>query len=392
MSRRPFDEDNRYVPQQNWFRQPQVTALDRARQTLVDRIRELVGQAPAGAAELVLSDADIDAVGQEIPDRVGDLDPRSFFLQIADVHGKPLGVLNRVYSGLGLLFSRFAHCYPGGSGPDLAGDLATALRELEPPGAVFAEITGAYQTTNLNLHPPLTRYEIVCPGDLSSRPADCQIPVDDLYIVDDLDADEAQLRSHRLGVRVVPVYLGFLMPLALPEVQRVLLTFSYVSMAALDLWGGQDAPPTDSPVLARPRIRYGDLVLSRRTWTVQARDLPSTARTTDEAQWFLDWIRWVRDHGLPPRVFATSRPRMRSYGGVGEEPPEPGMRLTKPQYVDFESPFSLGLLDAVIRSGDQQLVLTEMLPDLDQLWLRTGEGSHVTEVTVELDGVRRSQP
>jgi hypothetical protein len=177
MARRPFDEDNAYVPQQNWFRLPQVEALDRARQTLVDRVRGLVRQAPDDAAELVLSDADIDAVAHQVPEGIGDLDPRSFFLQIADDDGRPLGVLNRVYSGLGLLFSRFAHCFAGEDGTDLAADLMAALADLEPPGAVFAEVTGGYQTTNLNLHPPLTGYEIVCPGDLSSRPADRQIPV-----------------------------------------------------------------------------------------------------------------------------------------------------------------------------------------------------------------------
>jgi hypothetical protein len=189
---------------------------------------------------------------------------------------------------------------------------------------------------------------------------------------------------------VIPVYLGFLMPMALPEVQRVLLAFSYASLAAVDLWSGQDPLP-DGPIATRPRIRYRDLVLARRTWSVQTADLPSTARSADDTAWFLDWTRWVRDNALPPRVFASSQPRLRTNrgDGGGEEPEEQGTPLTKPQYVDFHSPFSLGLLDAVIRSGNQRLVLTEMLPDLDQLWLRTGEGSHVTELTVEVNGVRR---
>jgi Lantibiotic dehydratase, N terminus len=391
MSRRPFDETNAYVPQQNWFRLPQIEALDRARLTLVERIRKAHDALPEGAPELVLTDELIDAVAAEIPDGIGDLDPRSFFMQVADDGGRPLGVLNRAYSGLGLLFSRFAHCFPEREGHDLTGAVTAALADVEPPGTVFAELTGGYETTNLNLHPPVTRFEIVCPGDVSSRPADRQIPIDDLYIVDDLEADEAQLRSRRLGVRVIPVYLGFLMPMALPEVQRVLLTFSYASMAALDLWAGQDPPPSDGVVAARPRIRYRDLVLQRRTWTVEAKDLPNSTSADGEAEWFLDWARWVHDHGLPRRVFAATEPQLRSAPGTegAAEPEERGTPLSKPQYVDFDSAFSLSLLDAVIRTGNQRLVLTEMLPDLDQLWLRDGAGGRVTELTVELDGVRR---
>ena len=72
-----------------------------------------------------------------------------------------------------------------------------------------------------------------------------------------------RLRSSRLGVEVIPVYLGFLVPLALPEMQRLLMNFSYTSMARIDLWSGVDQPLRDKPVGGHPRVRYRDLVLTR---------------------------------------------------------------------------------------------------------------------------------
>jgi hypothetical protein len=389
MSRRPFAEDNSYVRQQNWFRLPTVTALDDARLELIARMTEARESHPADAAELVLDDDFVSAVAGKLPAGLGSLDPRSFFLQVASDGGRPLGVLNRAYSGLSLLFSRFAHCFPDEEGHGLTAGIASALLDLQPEGAVFAELTGGYETTNLNLHPAVTPYELVCPGDLSSRPASEQIPLDDLSIVDDEEADEAQLWSERLGVRVIPVYLGFLMPMALPEVQRILLTFSYPSMAALDLWGGQPRPPEGTRVVHRPRIRYRNLILQRRSWTVNSEDLPVSGPGRGEAEWFLDWSRWVRENGLPRRVFLSSEGGGRPSDRDDDDDTPRGTPLTKPQYLDFDSYFSLMLLDNVLKSGPQRLALTEAVPDLDQLWLHGADGSYVTELTVELDGVAR---
>ncbi len=60
----------------------------------------------------------------------------------------------------------------------------------------------------------------------------------------------------------------------------------------------------------------------------------------------------------------------------------------KPLYVDFDSYLCLQLLDAMSRSAGSRLVLVEMLPDRDEQMVRTPSGSYVTELTVELNGVR----
>ncbi len=375
MRHRSFTADGRYTPHDNWFRQPELTAVDEARKAVADRLAEAYRSLPADSEELVL-DADFpDRIADALPADLGALQPRSFFLQVADDgDGAPRAVVNRVYSGLTLLFSRFAHLFDGAD--DLAGRMRGVLRSVQPPGAVFAELKGGYDATNLNLHPAVTEYEIVCPGEVSSRPADVQIGVDDLVVSEDLEHDRLMLRSKRLGVEVIPVYLGFLLPGALPEVQQVLLNFSYTGMAQLDLWAGTGVPEPEDDIVRLPRVRYGSVVLSRRQWSVRAARVPQRRPDQNDAVWFLDWQRWRRDNGIPRRVFLTTQ--------------TPGEY--KPLYVDFDSYLCLTLVDAVVRDNSGVLVLTEMLPGPEQLTMSHDGRPYVTELTVEIDGVRTEAP
>ncbi|HWM00832.1 MAG TPA: lantibiotic dehydratase [Actinophytocola sp.] len=387
MRRRAFDEDNNYVRQENWFKQSEIEGLDDARCAAADRMDAAHAKLPADATELRLDNSFVDSVAGHVPETLGVLDPRSFFMQVADSgDGEPLAVVNRVYSGLTLLFSRFAHLFadggpagPAEGEPDLVARLRSALVDLQPPGAVFAELRGGHDATNLNLHPAVTGYEIVCPGEISNRPAEEQISVEDLVITD--VGDRLTLRSTRLGVEVIPVYLGFLLPMALPDVQQVLLTFSYTGMASLDLWAGTSVPLPGNTIASYPRVRFGDVVLQRRMWKLHPDYLPQREADDTDATWFLRWRRWQRDNGLPRRVFATP-----DGAGSGGAPVD-----HKPLYVDFDSAFSLGLLDALGKAAGDRLAMTEMLPGPDELWLRDGDDRYVTELTMELDGVRRTR-
>ncbi len=375
MRHRRFPDGGGYAPHDNWFRQPELTALDDARRSVADHLAEAYRALPADAAELVLDEGFPGRVAEALPAGLGALQPRSYFLQVADDGAsEPRAVVNRVYSGLTLLFSRFAHLFQGEGDADLAARLRAVLRSVRPPGAVFAELKGGYDATNLNLHPAVTDYEIVCPGEVSGRPEEARIGVEDLSVRE--EADRLVLRSKRLDVEVIPVYLGFLLPGALPEVQQVLLNFSYTGMAQLDLWSGTGVPQPEEDVVRLPRIRYGSVVLSRQQWSLRAEHAPQRRPGEGDAAWFLDWQRWRREHGVPRRVFLTT----------------PSSGEYKPLYVDFDSYFCLTLVDAMVRDNPGVLVLTEMLPGPDELCVRHEGRGYVTELTVEIDGVRKDAP
>ncbi|MFF0503555.1 lantibiotic dehydratase [Streptomyces fimicarius] len=368
--RTPYDADGTYVPEVNWLGLAKLRALDTARRTFTDRMAALWRAAEAaepGAAE-VRVDADfLDAISGELTDIAPEFAPMSHHVQIADRPGDPLVVLNRSYGGVSFSFTRFTQLFDG-----LDEQLLADTDALVPEGAVLAEVTGGPVTSNLNLHGRLTPYEIVCPGERGTLEPEFRIALDDLYLVHDPEADRLVLRSVRLDREVIPVYLGYLVPLALPELPRTLLLLSPTSMAPLNVWAGVPEGEPRGGVTGRPRVRHGSLVLSRRSWSAPATVLPLHRPGAPEDGWFLDWHAFRRTHGLPDRVFAT-------VSDTGAR----GATGAKPQYLDFDSPLSLSAFEALVKSPDARVVFREMLPDEDALSTVSGHGRHVAELAVE---------
>ncbi|MFJ2474847.1 lantibiotic dehydratase [Streptomyces sp. NPDC087659] len=385
--RTPFDSEGRYVPEENWLGLPQLKALDTARQTFAEGMRAL-WESHDGGAELVVGEPLLAEVAAELAPIAPSFAPLSHHVQLAvPPGGAPLAVLNRSYGGVSFPFSRFAHCFDG-----LEERLLHRAGGLCPDGAVLAEVTGGPVTSNLNLHGRLTEYEIVCPGESATLPEPYSLHLDDLHLVHDEDEDRLVLRSARLGREVVPVYLGYLVPLALPELPRTLLLLSPSSMAPLNVWGGvPEGDPTGGPqggaggvpgndphggVTRRPRVRHGNVVLSRRSWRAPASALPPHGGAGTQEEWFLGWHAFRRHHGLPDRVFATV-----TDGGAR------GATGAKPQYVDFDSPLSLAAFEGTLRTAEARVVFREMLPDEGGLHVSSARGRHVAELAVETTAV-----
>jgi hypothetical protein len=114
-----------------------------------------------------------------------------------------------------------------------------------------------------------------------------------------------------------------------------------------------------APAAHRPRITIDRFVLSREQWTFQVTD-SSWAFAKDEQERYRLARRWRQDHGLPERVFYRVPVEL------------------KPTAADFRSIVLVNLLAKNIRqtqaAGHTQFTVTEMLPDLDQLWLTDREG------------------
>ncbi|MFF5089940.1 lantibiotic dehydratase [Streptomyces niveus] len=368
-SRTPFDADGQYVPEVNWLGLPQLKAIDTARQMFVERMRAL-WSTDGDRDEIDLDTGFLADIATELAPAAPAFAPMSHHIQLADRRHDPLVVLNRSYGGLSFPFSRFTQCFEGLDTALLAG-----AAQVQPPGAVFAEVTGGPVTSNLNLHGRLTEYEIVCPGESGTLPEDYRIHLDDLFIehaIDEDGADRLVLRSTRLGREVVPVYLGYLVPLALPELPRTLLLLSPTSMSPLNVWGGVPEGEAVGGVTRRPRVRHGSVVLSRRSWSAPAAELPLLAPGVGDDEWFLGWHRFRRATGLPDRVFVTV-----SDSGAR------GATGAKPQYLDFDSPLSLTAFEALLKTDGARVVFREMLPDEDGLHAVSERGRHVSELAVE---------
>lgn len=379
MRRKTLDEQRRFVGAENTLKQPEIDALNRARQDFADYLQEVYSALPREAEDLQLDSGRLRQICRDLPHPVG-VESQSYFCQFGLENGEPKLAINRAYAGFGLLFSRFAQFLSEGEDNDLLAELRQAIAAIEPAGAVLAELKGGYDTTNLNLHPAVTRYELVCPGDLSTRPLDEQISLEDLSVRHSLEDDSVALYSKRLGVQVIPVYLGFLLPMALPEIQQVLLNFAYLPLCPVAVWTGIDTESAEQEGISRyPRISLGSLVLERAMWKMLPEILPKRETEESDATFYLRMSRWARSQGLPRQVFVTPDSQF-ARGGLGGG----GNRdAYKPLYVDFDDIFSLNLLEATARGAGSRLVLKEMLPSRDQLWLRNGGGSYVTELVLE---------
>ena len=364
-------EDGMPAPEENWLAQPELTALDRMRRDFAGYVRVAVSADPDGD-ELRLDPAVLRRLGRDLGDKLGGHLPRAHFIQVADGASGPLFVLNQSMGGLSFPFSRFTYGFDDATS-SLSDQLRAQAVAAAPPGAVFAEVTGGQATTNLNLHGQLTDYVIVCPGETTIVPQAEQLDLDDLYVQHDVDTNRVTLRSRRLDRDVIPVYLGYLIPMMLPQLHRTLLLLSPTSMAGIDIWRGVPKEPDTRGVTARPRVRVGDLVISRRSWTVAGELLPRRAVGVTDADWFLGWTRWRRELGLPARTFATVHGPQKSLTAA----------RPKPQYVDFDSFLSLLALEAQLHDDTERVAFREMLPYADELGVRSSDGSHVAEFAIE---------
>jgi hypothetical protein len=114
-----------------------------------------------------------------------------------------------------------------------------------------------------------------------------------------------------------------------------------------------------APAVHRPRVTIDRFVLSREQWTFQVAD-SAWAFAKDEQERYRLARCWRQDHGLPERVFYRVPVEL------------------KPTAADFRSIVLVNLLARQIRqtraAGHAQYTVTEMLPDLDQLWLTDRQG------------------
>jgi hypothetical protein len=139
-----------------------------------------------------------------------------------------------------------------------------------------------------------------------------------------------------------------------------------------------DAFQPAAPAAHRPRITIDRFVLSREQWVFQVAD-SAWAFAKDEQERYYLARRWRQDHQLPERVFYRVPVEL------------------KPAAADFRSIVLVNLFAKHIRqthaAGHTQYTVTEMLPDLGQLWLTDRHGQHYSSELriIAYDGMTKDQ-
>lgn len=112
-----------------------------------------------------------------------------------------------------------------------------------------------------------------------------------------------------------------------------------------------------------PRLILQGIVMQRERWDLPTADLIAGALPKDGLDLFRLAQAWRVRYGWPARVFVRV----------------PNER--KPFYIDLNSYLSVELLAFLLR-GNATLTVTEMLPDVDGLWLRREEQPYTSEMRV----------
>jgi len=105
-----------------------------------------------------------------------------------------------------------------------------------------------------------------------------------------------------------------------------------------------------------PRVTIDRVVVQREQWSYGAAELQFVQKE-EECDRFLEARRWMREQGLPRYIFVSAHIE------------------DKPFYVDLESPVYVEILLKLVRrvlasdKPDTPIVITEMLPNPEQLWL-----------------------
>ena len=122
----------------------------------------------------------------------------------------------------------------------------------------------------------------------------------------------------------------------------------------------------DVPGRHTPRISFDRLVVARESWRFSGSEL-AFAKIKDDVERFVQARKWAHGFGIPRFAFVRVPVEI------------------KPFYVDFDSPLYVDILAKMVRrtleasdSKGDEILVREMLPGTDMLWLPDAEGQRYT--------------
>ncbi|MFD6168731.1 lantibiotic dehydratase [Streptomyces coeruleorubidus] len=306
-----------------------------------------------------------------------DPDSITFRVQLAGGAPSPDVVVNGVLTGYGVYFSRFSSFIEGSAaeGWTLRSAVREHLRKAFPGQVDLNMVAGL----NFNLHPPLTDRVLNYPGTWPTSPEMKAYSLDKLMIRIDHAHRGLLLWDPELDERVHLTPMNFLLPIVVPvlynliEVLSPTIRYNYAPMDDIGRAMGHRGYPGSSP-----RLMVGDVVASRRTWTVPAREIPELSELSkDSYPALLRFDQWRIEQGLPQHAFVLTQ-RLDEYNllsGLVEEIPRDWTDFNhlhrasvhKPMYVDFRNPYLVrSFAKTALTRDDVYVSIRECVPATEE--------------------------
>jgi hypothetical protein len=242
-------------------------------------------------------------------------------------------VVNHCYAGFARFASRFLNQLP----PVARHDVTAYLGRIFPDGFTQFRPVGGFTA---NLQPKLGQ-------EIGEDPQWSDLTPDDLVVRHDPVSGELRLICQ--GQPIDVLYLGFLMPLMLPD--RVTALYTDLSCGWADLDGLRSTVDHDG-VRERGRLRYRGVVLARRSWEFEA--IP---RLGQEPEVALAVAKLRGRYGIAEHVFVSAGGAIESMADFEER-----LSAPKPQYVDLGNALHLRCLPKTLSRYPGPIKLTEALP------------------------------
>ncbi|MFF5209774.1 lantibiotic dehydratase [Streptosporangium sp. NPDC000396] len=333
------------------------------------RIREeLVGAVPAVGedGEILLPGRVVEEARRRLPGWVR-ARPTSYavFAQPVPESGSARLCVNHVYGGWGRFTSRFLPYLEPAAAEQVRAQIARAasgrVAQIRPVGGF-----------NANLHPLLAGEEIA-----DETPWGTLLP-EDLELVHDTGSDQVRVRIGSGGEPIDVLYLGFLVPIALPARLTPLLMDLGSGLVDLGnvLVSDKERDTALGRIHHRPRLRYHGVILSRAQWRLSASMVRAWRDDLDreEGPPVGAAARWRSTLGLPEKLFVSAA---YAEGSKGLEGFLSYFAQARSQYVDLGSALHLRCLSRALARYPQGVILEEALPEPQA-------GVPATEIVTEL--------
>lgn len=341
-----------------------ISDLLAARSIAAAHLIELAG---SGTSDVAIDTTVLDRVAELIPER--EWNYRRSMSVFGQTDGRQL-VVNHIYGGRGRYFSRFLGDQPA----EVTRALTDAFDAVAPDGERTVQMRSTLGF-NANLNPLLTPEELHLTDEHSSPAATLRI--EDLELVH--SAAGLKLYHKRTGDPIDVLYMGFLVPHALPSDEMLLAMISgapYFSFSELSLDLHQRLLASPAPVITAPRITHRDLLLFRRRYAVE-RDFLLPSIDASPAAAFRELNLRRRVEGIPDEVF------VRPLFGRQITPVERAMS-PRPQHLDFMSRLHVAGADKRTRQLGSTLLAEEFYPHPSGQGVQSTAGRHAAELFFEI--------
>lgn len=256
--------------------------------------------------------------------------------------------LNKIYSGFGRCFSRYAN-YHGGLRDSLQSNLSYYQEQFIFKLTEIKDSVGF----NANLHPHLTENFInYTNSSLSIK--DGQINMNDLRF----EIEDGILKLKYNDTAIYPLHLGQMSSLHLPTGYRSLFSLFHFDSIDLDLsvFAMQKHIKHDNPIQKMPEVKFGGITVSREKWLLKKDYIDSLLRAVSEGVSYINLIDFFIKEELPLEFFTypIEGIKFKTISKIND--------YYKPQYINLKSQYFYRLFRKISSEYPKYIVIEKVAP------------------------------